>query len=45
MMITPFEDRLYTIFFYILAAVGVAGVGIWVFWLSRKAKKNKGRNR
>ncbi|SDT49872.1 hypothetical protein SAMN05444162_4602 [Paenibacillaceae bacterium GAS479] len=44
-MITPFEDRLYAIAFYVMAAFAVAGVGIWILWLSRKAKKNKGRNR
>ncbi|QJC52142.1 hypothetical protein HGI30_11625 [Paenibacillus albicereus] len=43
MMMTPFEDRLYAILFYVLAAAVVAGVGIWVLRLSRKAKRDKNR--
>ncbi len=42
MMMSPFEDRMYAVLFYILAAAVVIGVGGWVYWLSRKAKR-KGR--
>jgi hypothetical protein len=42
MLMSPFEDRMYAVFFYILAAAVVIGVGGWIYWLSKKAK-NKGR--
>ncbi|WP_274520409.1 hypothetical protein [Paenibacillus beijingensis] len=41
MMISALEDRLYTIFFYVMVVGGVIGMGWWIHFLSKRAAKNK----